>query len=84
MDRPLMVPMRQEFDTARIDDFEGTLARKIRDHLASASFSNGDSVAIGVGSRGITWFRNVSAVNETTDGVLPAILTATQSIEAEP
>ena len=49
-----MVPMRQEFDTARIDDFEGTLARKIRDHLASASFSNGDSVAIGVGSRGIT------------------------------
>ena len=54
MDRPLMVPMRQEFDTARIDDFEGTLARKIRDHLATVTFSNGDSVAIGVGSRGIT------------------------------
>ena len=54
MDRPLMVPMRQEFDAARIEDFEGTLARKIRDHLATAKFNSGDSVALGVGSRGVT------------------------------
>jgi len=46
--------MRQELDNTRIDDFEATLARKIRDHLATASFNSGDTVALGVGSRGVT------------------------------
>ncbi len=54
MERPTLVPMRQELDNTRIDDFEATLARKIRDHLATASFNSGDTVALGVGSRGIT------------------------------
>ncbi len=54
MERPTLVPMRQELDNTRIDDFEATLARKIRDHLATASFNSGDTVALGVGSRGVT------------------------------
>lgn len=49
-----MVPMQQEFDTAHIEDFEGTLAEKIRRHLATSVFSEGDTVALGVGSRGVT------------------------------
>jgi hypothetical protein len=54
VERPTLVPMRQELDNTRIDDFEATLARKIRDHLATASFNPGDTVALGVGSRGVT------------------------------
>ncbi len=54
MERPTLVPMRQELDNTQIDDFEAALARKIRNHLATASFNSGDTVALGVGSRGVT------------------------------
>ena len=54
MNQPLMVPMQQEFDTTHIEDFEGTLAAKVRRHLANSIFTEGDSVALGVGSRGVT------------------------------
>ena len=54
MERPTLVPMRQALDNTRIDDFEATLTSKIRDHLATASFNSGDTVALGVGSRGVT------------------------------
>ncbi len=54
MEWPIMVPMKQKLDRTRIDDLESTLRAGIRTRLNSAKFSTGDSVAVGVGSRGIT------------------------------
>lgn len=54
MEWPTMIPMTQKLDRTRIDNLEGTLREGIKSRLNSATFNAGDSVAIGVGSRGIT------------------------------
>ncbi len=59
MDWPVMVPMHQEFDDANVDDLEGELSDGIRAAIAGADVSAGDSVAVGVGSRGVSPIRQV-------------------------
>ena len=59
MDLPTLVPMRQKFDDTQIDDLEGVIREGIRARLAEADYSPGDSVAVGVGSRGVSPIQQV-------------------------
>ena len=54
MEWPLMTPMRQHLDDTALPDFEIAVAKGIRARLAEADISPGQSVAIGVGSRGVS------------------------------
>ena len=46
--------VRQAFDTVELDDLEGHLTAGLRDQLERAALPAGASVAIGVGSRGVS------------------------------
>ena len=54
-----MTPMRQQFDGTEIDDLEAVLTEGLRRRLAEASFEAGETVAIGVGSRGVSPIQQV-------------------------
>ena len=56
---PPLVPMRQQFDATEIDDLEAVLTEGLRARLAAASFKAGETVAIGVGSRGVSPIQQV-------------------------
>ena len=56
---PLMTPMRQEFDVTTVPDLESELSAQIQDRLAKAKVIEGGSVAVGVGSRGVSPIRRV-------------------------
>lgn len=58
---PLMVPMRQEFDGSTVPDLEAELSTQIRDRLATANVTDEGTVAVGVGSRGVSPIRRVVA-----------------------
>ena len=76
---PPMISMRQEFDSASLDDLEGELARGIRDRLARSQWEAGQSVAVGVGSRGVSPLRRVvsTVVRElSAAGLKPFIVPA--------
>lgn len=54
MDWPSLVPMRQEFDDSTVADLEGEIVAGIRAQLARSHVVRGGTVAVGVGSRGIS------------------------------
>ncbi len=56
---PPLVPMHQQFDETEIDDLETVLTEGLRARLAAASFKAGETVAIGVGSRGVSPIQQV-------------------------
>ncbi len=56
---PHFIPMRQQFDETRIDDLEAVISAGIRARLENATFSAGQSVAVGVGSRGVSPIQQV-------------------------
>ncbi|MDP6349246.1 MAG: lactate racemase domain-containing protein [Chloroflexota bacterium] len=58
-DLPLFVPMRQQFDETSIDDLEAAISAGIRARLVDATFTAGQSVAVGVGSRGVSPIQQV-------------------------
>ena len=59
VDWPLMTPMRQEFDVTTVPDLESDLSMQIRARLAQSRVIEGGSVAVGVGSRGVSPIRRV-------------------------
>ena len=60
MDWPHFVPMLQEFDTREVVDLEGVLVEGIRTVLAQTRIKPGESVAVGVGSRGVSPIQQVT------------------------
>ncbi len=74
-----MVPMRQEFDGSTVPDLEAELSKQIRDRLAKVPVSDGGTVAVGVGSRGVSPIRRVvsTVVAELkTAGLKPFVVPA--------
>ncbi len=61
VDCPLLVPMRQHFDDDEVRDLEGEIARGVRAQLGLGEVRPGQTVAIGVGSRGVSPIRKVVA-----------------------
>ena len=59
VDWPLMTPMRQEFDVTTVPDLESELSMQVRARLAKSKVVEGGSVAVGVGSRGVSPIRRV-------------------------
>ncbi|MCY3801325.1 MAG: lactate racemase domain-containing protein [Chloroflexi bacterium] len=59
VDWPLMTPMRQDFDVTTVPDLESELSMQIRARLAKSRVVEGGSVAVGVGSRGVSPIRRV-------------------------
>ncbi|MDP6182271.1 MAG: lactate racemase domain-containing protein [Gammaproteobacteria bacterium] len=59
VDWPQFVQMRQEFDTREVTDLAGELVGGIRARLATSHAKPSESVAIGVGSRGVSPIREV-------------------------
>lgn len=72
MNWPQFVPMRQEFDAREVIDLQGDLVAGIRDRLTASNAKPGESVAIGVGSRGVSPIREVvtTLVRELKSGGL--------------
>ncbi len=54
MQWPQLIRMRQELDGAHITDLEGCLREQLRARLAASDAVPGQSVAVGVGSRGVS------------------------------
>lgn len=61
MEYPNMIRVRQKFGGPVIEDIEGEIAAQVRRVGAAARIRPGDSVAIGVGSRGINNLRRIVA-----------------------
>ena len=59
---PAMAPMRQRFEDEAVDDLDGVISRGVRARLAQARPAPGASVAIGVGSRGVSPILQVVSV----------------------
>ena len=60
MDWPHFVPMQQEFDAREVVDLEGVLVEGIRTNLTGSRAKPGESVAVGVGSRGVSPIQQVT------------------------
>ena len=60
MDWPHFVPMQQEFDAREVADLEGALVEGIRTALDRTCIKPGESVAVGVGSRGVSPIQQVT------------------------
>lgn len=74
-----MVPMRQHFDGATVADLDGEVSRGIREQINKGRAKAGETVAIGVGSRGVSPIRQVvsAVVREVkAAGLLPFIVPA--------
>ena len=67
MGYPRMLEVRQRFDAPRVDDVAGTVAAELARIGVRGRIQLGATVAIGVGSRGIT---NLALVVRTLVGVL--------------
>src|SRR3989441_7055560 len=67
MGYPRMLEVRQRFDAPRVDDVAGTVAAELARIGVRGRIQPGATVAIGVGSRGIT---NLALVVRTLVGVL--------------
>ena len=79
MDWPQFVPMQQEFDAREVVDLEGELVEGIRASLAGNRAKPGESVAVGVGSRGVSPIQQVTTtvVRELkSSGLRPFIVPA--------
>ena len=79
MELPRLAPMRQQFDKSEIDDLDAVLTAGLRARLAGASFEAGESVAVGVGSRGVSPIQQVvqTVIKELeTAGLQPFIVPA--------
>ncbi|HUE29595.1 MAG TPA: lactate racemase domain-containing protein, partial [Verrucomicrobiae bacterium] len=67
MGYPRMLEVRQRFDAPRVDDVAGTVAGELARIGVRGRLRPGETVAVGVGSRGIT---NLALVVRTLVGVL--------------
>src|SRR2546428_14000776 len=67
MGYPRMLEVRQRFDAPRVDDVAGTVAAELARIGVRGRIQPGATVAIGVGSRGIT---NLALIVRTLVGVL--------------
>ena len=79
VDWPQFVPMQQEFDAREVVDLEGVLVEGIRTVLDRTCVKPGESVAVGVGSRGVSPIQQVTTavVRELkTSGLQPFIVPA--------
>ena len=79
VDWPQFVPMQQEFDAREVADLEGELVEGIRASLAGSRTKPGESVAVGVGSRGVSPIQQVTmtVVRELkSSGLRPFIVPA--------
>jgi len=54
MGYPRMLEVRQRFDAPRVDDVAGTVAAELERIGVRGSIGPGETVAVAVGSRGIT------------------------------
>ena len=70
MGYPRMLEVRQRFDAPRVDDVAGTVAAELARIGVRGRIQPGATVAIGVGSRGIT---NLALVVRTLVGVLKEV-----------
>src|SRR5437870_6487857 len=70
MGYPRMLEVRQRFDAPRVDDVAGTVAAELARIGVRGRIQRGATVAIGVGSRGIT---NLALVVRTLVGVLKEV-----------
>jgi hypothetical protein len=71
--------MRQQFDKSEISDLNGVLTEGIRAHMAKTNIEPGASVAIGVGSRGVSPIQSVVRIvvrELKTAGLAPFIVPA--------
>lgn len=59
MKLPLLVPMHQQFNSTEIDNLEAELSNKLRASLLKNPPKKGGTVAIGVGSRGVSPIQRV-------------------------
>ena len=71
---PRMIKVRQHFEAPQVDDIPGTVKAQIESLNLSGKVKQGDSVAVTVGSRGVS---NIAAITK-------AIVDTLRALGAEP